>query len=263
MLLTHKTPWLRVVKHDPFAALRLFCFSYAGAGANAYRAWADAPFAGVEIVAVQLPGRETRMREEAFTAVTPLVETLVRELAPYLDRKPFLFFGHSMGALVSFELTRELRRQAKPLPRALFVSGRRGPDAAAEKRDRVMHRMNDADLIAELREMNGTSAGVMEHPELLELLLPIFRADFSVCENWQYDDDAPLAMPIHAFGGVDDPGVSRDHLQAWERQTEAAYTLEQFEGDHFYVNHSRDQLLARVDTHLRGYSAVALEGASS
>lgn len=263
MLLTRKTPWLRVVKHNPAAPLRLFCFSYAGAGANAYRAWADAPFEGVEIVAVQLPGRETRMREEAFTAVRPLVETLVNELAPYLDRKPFLFFGHSMGALVSFELTHELRRQARPLPRALFLSGRRGPDASAEAADRVMHRMNDADLIAELREMNGTSAGVMEHPELLELLLPIFRADFSVCENWRYDHGAPLAMPIHAFGGIDDPGVSRAHLQAWARQTEAACTLELFEGDHFYVNHSRDQLLARVDTHLRGYSAVAIEGASS
>lgn len=258
MLLTHKTPWLRVVKHNPFATLRLFCFSYAGAGAGAYRAWADAPFEHVEIVAVQLPGRETRMREDAFTAVTPLVETLVRELAPYLGSKPFLFFGHSMGALVSFELTRELRRQSRPLPRALFLSGRRGPDTAAEARDRVMHRMNDEDLIAELREMNGTDAGVMAHPELLDLLLPTFRADFSVCENWQYDDDAPLEMPIHAFGGVDDPGVSREHLEAWSRQTEAAYTLEQFEGDHFYVNHSRDQLLARVDTHLRGYSAAAI-----
>ncbi|HEX9986180.1 MAG TPA: alpha/beta fold hydrolase [Thermoanaerobaculia bacterium] len=263
MLLTRKTPWLRVVKHNPFASLRLFCFSYAGAGANAYRAWADAPFSDVEIVAVQLPGRETRMREEAFTAVTPLVETLVRELAPYLHRKPFVFFGHSMGALVSFELTRELRRQELPLPRALFVSGRRGPDSAAEPADSVMHRMNDADLIAELRDMNGTSAGVMSDPELLELLLPIFRADFSVCENWQYDDAPPLAMPIHAFGGVDDPGVSEAHLQAWSRQTDAAYTLELFEGDHFYVNHSRGQLLARVDAHLRGYSAMALEGASS
>ena len=257
MLLTHKTPWLRVVKHNPFATLRLFCFSYAGAGANAYRAWSDAPFEHVEIAAVQLPGRETRMREEAFTAVTPLVETLVAELAPYLKGKPFLFFGHSMGALVSFELTRELRRRGLPLPRALFLSGRRGPDASAEDRDRVMHQMNDDDLIAELRAMNGTAADVMEHPELLDLLLPMLRADFSVCENWRYDHDAPLGVPIHVFGGTDDPGVSRAHLEAWSRQTEAAYTLEMFDGDHFYVNHSREQLLARVDTHLRAY-AVAI-----
>ena len=89
-----------------------------------------------------------------------------------------------------------------------------------------------------------------------DLLLPIFRADFSVCENWRYDHDAPLGVPIHVFGGTDDPGVSREHLQAWSRQTEAAYTLEMFEGDHFYVNHSRDQLLARVDTHLRAYAVA-------
>lgn len=253
LLITHKTPWLRVVKNNPFATLRLFCFSYAGAGANAYREWADAPFDHVEIVAVQLPGRETRMREQPFTAVTPLVSTLVRELGPYLHGKPFLFFGHSMGALVSFELTRELRRQGKPLPRALFVSGRRGPDAAAEPRDKVMHRLNDADLIAELRTMNGTSEGVMEHPELLDLLLPIFRADFSVCENWRHADDAPLDLPIHAFGGDADPGVSRTHLEAWSRQTSTASTLDLFQGDHFYLNQSRERLLDRVGTYVRDY----------
>jgi len=258
LLLTHKTPWLRVVKHNPFATLRLFCFSYAGAGANAYRTWADAPFEHVEIAAVQLPGRETRMREEAFTSAAPLVQTLASELAPYLKGKPFLFFGHSMGALLGFELTRELRRRGLPLPRALFLSGRRGPGAAAETDDRVMHRMNDDELIAELRELNGTDAGVMGQPELLDLLLPIFRADFSVCENWRYDDDAPLGVPIHVFGGVDDPGVSRAHLEAWSRQTEAACTLEMFAGDHFYVHQAREELLARVDTHLRGYSAVAV-----
>jgi medium-chain acyl-[acyl-carrier-protein] hydrolase len=250
LLTSHKTPWLRVVKNDPFASLRLFCFSYAGAGANVYRSWSDAPFQNVEIAAVQLPGREGRMREQAFTSVKPLVAALAGELAPYLG-KPFVFFGHSMGALVSFELARELRRQGKPLPHALFLSGRRAP--GADRSERFMHRMNDEDLVAELRTMNGTAEGVMEHPEMLALLLPIFRADFSVCENWRHEEESPLPMPIHAFGGHDDPRVSRADLEAWSRQTDAGHTLDMFEGDHFYVNQSRAQLLARVGTSLRQY----------
>lgn len=254
LLITHKTPWLRVVKNNPFATLRMFCFSYSGAGANAYREWAGAPFEHVEIAAVQLPGRETRMREAAFTDVRPLVATLVRELAPYLKGKPFLFFGHSMGALVSYELTLELRRQGLPLPRALFLSGRRGPDAVAESRDRMLHLLDDADLIEELRAMNGTDEGVIAHPELLDLLLPIFRADFSVCENWRHRDEAPLSVPIHAFGGVDDPGVTREHLELWSRETDAASTLDLFEGDHFFLNQSRERLLARLGGYVRDYA---------
>ena len=249
-----KTPWLRLLKSDPHAKVRLFCFSYAGAGASAYRSWAAAPFEHVELVAVQLPGRETRLREAPFTAVTPLVATLARELAPFLDGKPFVFFGHSMGALLSYELTRELRRQGKPMPRALFVSGRRGPDTAPEPDDQLRHLMSDDDLIAEVRDMNGTDDGVMQHSELLELLLPIFRADFSVCENWRHEQEHPLEIPIHALGGADDPGVSRDHLQAWERQTGGKYTLDMFEGGHFYVHDAREQLLDRVGTYLRDYA---------
>ncbi|HEY6138558.1 MAG TPA: alpha/beta fold hydrolase [Thermoanaerobaculia bacterium] len=248
------TPWLRVLKSDPHARVRLFCFSYAGAGASAYRAWAAAPFERVELLAVQLPGRETRMREAPFTSVTPLVGTLARELAPFLHGKPFVFFGHSMGALLGYELTRELRRQEKPMPRALFVSGRRGPDTAPEPDDRLRHLMNDDDLIAEVRDMNGTDDGVMQHSELLELLLPIFRADFAVCENWRHEREQPLQIPIHALGGADDPGVSRAHLEAWARQTGGKYTLDMFEGGHFYVHDAREQLLARVGTYLRDYA---------
>lgn len=254
MLASRKTPWLRVLKSDPDAKVRLFCFSYAGAGANAYRAWADAPFEGVELAAVQLPGRETRMREEPFASVAPLVAALGRELAPYLYGKPFVFFGHSMGALLGFELTRALRRQGKPMPRALFVSGRRGPDTTPEPDDCLRHLLSDDDLIDEVRGMNGTADGVMQDRELLALLLPIFRADFSVCENWRHLHERPLDVPIHALGGADDPGVSRAHLEAWSRQTGGTYTLDMFEGGHFYINDAREQLLARVDTYLRQYA---------
>lgn len=252
MLLTNKTPWLRVVKSNPFASVRLFCFSYAGAGANAYRAWADAPFDHVEIVAVQLPGRETRMREEAFTNAKPLVSALAREIAPYLG-KPFVFFGHSMGALVSFELTRELRRQGKPLPNALFLSGKRGPGCAREERDLTMHQLSDEHLVEELLAMGGTADGVMSHPEMVALLLPIFRADFSVCETWRYPEEAPLDVPLHILGGDRDPGVTPTHLAAWARQSALPATLDVFAGGHFYVNDSREELLTCVANYLRQY----------
>jgi medium-chain acyl-[acyl-carrier-protein] hydrolase len=253
LLTSRKSVWLRVVKNDPFAALRLFCFPYAGAGANAYRGWAGAPFRGVEIAAVQLPGRETRHAEPPFTSLAPLVAALVRELSPYLDDKPFAFFGHSMGALVSFELARELRRAGHRAPQALFLSGRRAPDSFGLARDVVLHRLGDAELIEELSDMNGTDAGVMAHEELRALLLPLFRADFAVCETYRYGAGAPLDVPIHALGGSLDPSVGRAHLEGWARQSNREFSVDMFDGDHFYVNAGRRELLGAVSAYLSNY----------
>jgi medium-chain acyl-[acyl-carrier-protein] hydrolase len=173
-----------------------------------------------------------------------------------------------MGALVSFELTRALRRAGLPKPQALFLSGRRAPDTPGLARDVVLHRLGDAHLVDELNDMNGTDAGVMTHPELRALLLPLFRADFSVCETYRYAPGAELDVAIHALGGAEDPSASRAHIEGWGRQTSSTFSVDMFDGDHFYVNSSRRELLAAVSAYLSDHvndlpSRAAGDGAIS
>src|SRR3954469_937665 len=151
---------------ETVAQMRLFCFPHAGAGASAYREWETELAGTLQVCRVQLPGREERVREPAFTNVLRLAEVLADELEPWFDR-PFAFFGHSMGALIAFELTRELRRRALPLPAHLFVSARRAPHLPARKR--ALHALPDDEFDADLRALDGTRAAVLADRELMAL----------------------------------------------------------------------------------------------
>lgn len=241
--------WLTCPKPNPQAHLRLFCFPYAGAGASAFRSWVDKlSLLNVEVCAVQLPGRETRLRESPFTRISPLVEALARVLLPYLDL-PFAFFGHSMGALVSFELARQLRRQQSPSPLHLFVSSRRAPQLPNPYSS--IHHLPDAAFIKELYRYNGTPQAVLEDPELRLLFLPLLRADLAVNETHVYTPEAPLNCSISAFGGLEDREASRNELDAWRVQTSKTFTLRMFPGDHFFLKKERDALLQVISQDLR------------
>src|SRR5580704_7660600 len=159
--------WISFRKPDPKAQLRLFCFPYAGAGALIFRKWADGLPREVELCPIQLPGRGTRLTEPPFTMLSCLVEDLDRALAPLLD-KPFAFFGHSLGALVGFELARHRSRQSGIQPTHLFVSAGRAPQI--ERRDRPIHGLRDAEFLAELRRLNGIRGPVMEDAELMAIM---------------------------------------------------------------------------------------------
>ena len=177
-------PWIACRKPRPQARLRLFCFPYAGGGASIFRTWPDGLPADVEVCPVQLPGRGTRLMERPFTQLSPLVEALAQALLPLLD-KPFAFFGHSLGALVSFELARHLRRQYGVHPVRLFVSACRAPQIP--HRDRPIHTLPEAEFLAELRRLNGTPAEVLEHEELMRdrtsRLAGGFRAVRNLCRT--------------------------------------------------------------------------------
>lgn len=189
---------------------------------------------------MQLPGREDRSREPAFTDLDALVEALEHALLPYLD-VPFALFGHSMGALISFELTRRLRRRHALEPAHLFLSGRRA--AQIPHRGHIVHRMPEPQLIDELRRLNGTPAEALENARLMRQVLPVLRADFAVCETYSYRDDAPLDCPITVLGGLRDPMTSRDDLAAWRRQTRGAFTQRMFPGDHFFIHGAQPMVL--------------------
>lgn len=233
-------PWIAFHRPNSQAHLRLFCFPYSGAGASIFYKWPDGLPKTVEVCSVQLPGRETRLSEPLFTRLTPLVEATAKALRPHLD-KPFAFFGHSLGALVSYELARYLRRHDGLMPLHLFVSGHSAPHLP--KVDPPIHDLPEPEFVAELRRFNGTPDEVLEHVELRELILPILRADFEMYETYAHETDHPLECPISAFGGLQDEEVSRERLEPWREHTNGAFSLRMFPGDHFFLNTSQSLLL--------------------
>ena len=235
-------PWLYYFEPNPKASVRLFCFPYAGGTALVYRTWAQRLPPSVEVTAIQLPGRASRMQEPLISKLSDVVAPIASALAPFLD-KPFAFFGHSMGALISFEVARFFRRQGRELPRHMFVSGRPAPQLNSA--GRPLYNLPTDELLAELQQLEGTPREVLEHPELMDLMLPTLRADFSICDTYEYTEEAPLACPITAFGGLQDSGISRRKLEAWREQTSATFSVRMFPGNHFFI-HSHEMLLLNV-----------------
>lgn len=187
------------------------------------------------------------MNEVPFTQLVPLVEAIVQSLLPYLD-KPFAFFGHSMGGLTSFEVARFLRCAYARSPVHLFVSGRRAPQIPNS--GALIHTLPDAEFLEELRHLNGTPEAVLANEELMQLLLPTLRADFAVLETYTYQPESPLDYPITAFGGLQDPDVSCEMLEAWKEQTSVAFSLHMFLGDHFFIHTAQSLLLQSLNQSL-------------
>ena len=243
------TPWLVGSGSNPNAQLRLFCFPYAGGNALIYRNWAGNLPPSVEVCPVQLPGRGNRLQEPSFTRLVDLVQALNQALFPYFD-KPFAFFGHSMGAMIAFELARSLRRDYGLEPMHLFVSGRVAPQI--RRQEPITYDLPEPELLEELRRLNGTPKEVLEHPELMQLMLPLIRADFQVVQTYKYSPEPPLSCPISAFGGLQDQGVSRAALEAWREQTAATFIIRMFDGDHFFLHGVQPLFLSILAQELYG-----------
>ncbi|HKP12906.1 MAG TPA: alpha/beta fold hydrolase [Blastocatellia bacterium] len=239
MSTNNRSEWFLRAPRQARTDLRLFCFPYAGGTGAVYRSWAEYLPSGVEVIAVELPGRGRRMSEDPFRSLPLLVEALIPELVKLLDMK-FAFFGHSMGSMIAFETARELRRRGLPQPAHLLVSGRRAPQIL--KSDPITYDLPDEEFRAELLRLNGTPVEVLEHEELMKLLLPVLRADFELVQTYEYSDDAPLSCPIAAYGGIEDFEVPRESLLAWEQQTKSRFSLRMLPGDHFFLRSASRQL---------------------
>ena len=239
--------WVNRPKPNSQANLRLFCFPYAGSSAFIFRMWPDSLPTTVEVCPIELPGRGTRLIEPQFNRLSPLIQALAPSILPYLD-KPFAFFGHSMGGLVSFELTRLLRRNYSMSPIHLFISGCRAPHLPAL--DRPIHPLSEPAFLKELRCLNGTPDAVLENTELMQLLLPALRSDFAVVETYVYAPESPLDCPITAFGGLQDRKVICDYLEAWREQTNATFSLKMLPGDHFFLHSAQSLLLKSLGREL-------------
>lgn len=229
-------------------ALSLLCLPHAGGGAVAYRSWAAALGPEVEVVCVRLPGRESRLREDPYTAVDDLVPALVEGLEPWLHGR-HAWFGHSMGALLAFEACRELRRRRMPSPERLFVSARQAPHLPS--RETAVHDAPDTALLAHLDALNGTSGELLHSNRAVSVLMPMLRADFAVSETYHWAPEPPLDCPVSVYGGADDPVVNDEELQAWQRHTTADCTVRTFPGAHFYLHEDFAPVASAIGADLR------------
>ena len=219
---------------------RLFCFPYSGASASIFFPWVSLLASTCDVCAVQYPGRGIRLAEPPLTDLRTLVSSAAIGLQPYLNR-PFAFFGHSLGALLAFELARTLRREYGLQPLHLFVSGHHAPHLSYVSP--LMYDLPETDFIERLKQMNGMSSEFWESAELVRMMMPILRADFTACETYSHHSEDPLDCPITALGGLADPDVPRGSLEAWREHTRAAFFVRMFPGDHFYLNDQRFSLL--------------------
>ncbi len=240
--------WMSRPVVNPHARIRLFCFPYAGGGASLYRAWSEGLPAEIEVCLVHLPGRESRLADQPFTHLPPLIDALGAAIQQYRDL-PTAFFGYSMGALISFELARYLRRENGQVPACLFLAAHRAPHLPDPNPG--LHCLSEEAFIDGLRRLGGTPPSVLGNVELIRLLLPMLRADFALCESYTYSPEQPLACPISVFGGLDDDRVSREDLAAWREQTRGHFLLRMLPGDHFFLHTAGDFLLQAVSRDIR------------
>jgi medium-chain acyl-[acyl-carrier-protein] hydrolase len=246
--------WILYPAATATAPIRLFCLSYAGGGASAYRTWPPL-LPGIEMAAVELPGRETRLSEPAFLAMPPLVAALADAIVPHLT-KPYAVFGHSMGARIAFELVRELRRRAAAMPLVLFVSAGRAPHIPRAPLP-PFTALPDFIFVDQLRRTSGTPPEVLDDPELLHLLLPVLRADFTLVDTYEYTDESALPCPIRAFGGLSDPEATEDALLAWQAHTASSFRLRRFPGGHFLLRVRQRELTEAIRADLAEQTGLA------
>lgn len=239
------TNWLVRRDPGPYTEFRLFCFPYAGAGAAAYHRWHAAAPASVHVCAVEQPGRGTRVGEPAQEDFS----TLVRDLADRFEEiepGPFAFFGHSMGGLVAYELTRELRERGSRGPMRLVVSASAAPGTPRVRRS--LAGADDAAVCEELRDLGGTPEWVLDDEDLMAMALPAVRADYAALDSYRPRQHAPVDVPITVLGGRDDPIVPPEHLEGWRRATTAGARTRLYPGGHFYLHDHAEHILASVES---------------
>ncbi len=236
--------WLIYPQPNPQAKLRLLCCHPAGSGASIFRSWSQYLHPEVELCALQLPGRESRLREPLLTEIEPFMDTLVQEvISSDLLARPLAVFGHSFGALVAFALARQLRAQQLPEPIHLFLSSRKPVHLPVTN---FIHRCQDRQLIEELRGLGATPEPILQNSELMELFLSIFRADLTLNETYPYSEETPFNYPITVFGGRDDSSVSEEQLSQWAIHTSSDFQLKMFPGAHMFFVKQPQPLISEI-----------------
>lgn len=238
-------------RSSPEAVARLVCFPWAGGGSIHYARWGRVLGSSVEVLAVRLPGRESRGKEAFFSSMQQVVEEAVAVLLPVLQEKPFALFGHSFGALTSFAVADALKKLHNLEPAHVFLSGASAPYSEIRIQAPKRSHLSDDDFLKWLTSIGGTPPELLSDPEVLQLFLPALKADLRVAESYRYDrPDAPfLSCPVTCFDGKDD--VPHD-LQAWKEMTSGDFTVRMLDGPHFYLKDPANEaiILDYVRKHL-------------
>ena len=227
------TKWVANRKPNDRAKIRIFCFPCAGAGASYFRNWHEKFLPEIDFLPIQLPGRENRFTEPLYENLVHLVCDLAEGLRPYMNM-PFAFFGHSLGALVLYELTRNLRITHKPAPLQLFIAAYRAPHLSNSRP--ILHNMPDDDFINELIRYHGIPEEISENKEMLEVVTPIIKADYKIHETYTYKPEERLRCPIMVFGGIEDEFVDLNDLEGWRKETSEECQIRILSGGHYFIN---------------------------
>ncbi len=227
--------------------MRLFLFPYAGGGPAVFSKWAAGFSSDIETWIAHYPGRGSRHNEPPIKQILVLAEHLSEAIQPFMD-KPFAFLGHSLGGLVAFELARHLRRNDLPQPEILFISACGAPHIPDPYPP--IHALPDAEFLRSLQQLKGIPSELFHQPDMLQLLLPILRADFQAMESYDYASEPPLNCPLVAFGGLDDPRLSRERLDGWCSHTNSDFRSQYFSGDHFFIQTARETVITAITNEL-------------
>ncbi|MCR9191509.1 MAG: thioesterase domain-containing protein [Gammaproteobacteria bacterium] len=245
--------WTHFISQNPNAKLRLFCFHYSGGNANIFNTWAQFIPNEIELCAIQLPGRMDLMHLNPFQQFDEVIQPLCEQLLPYLRDKPFVFFGHSLGALLGYSLSHYLLENHHITPRGLMIAACASP--SVRKSGEPIHLLPENAFIEKLSsyhsEDNSEVRQLFENREFMQLMLPILRADFALSATYKYVKKQPFDFPIFAYGGDKDPQVSPDEITAWHIETTNTFEYSMFDGDHFFTKKQQETFLKTLISHLQ------------
>lgn len=242
--------WCRRYRAARNATTRLVCLPHAGGSATFFLPVSAALSPGVDVVAIQYPGRQDRRAEPPIDNVTVLADR-IHDIVLRQPEIPLTLFGHSMGGVIAFEVTRRLEASGHG-PVRLFASGRRAPSTY---RDETVHRRDDAGILAEVRGLNGTASSVLGDDELMRAALPALRADYRAIETYQCAPDVTVNCPISVLVGDDDPKTTLDEANAWAQHTSGSFDLQVFSGGHFFLTDQADEIIQILDRHFQAERA--------
>ncbi|MGW2180960.1 thioesterase II family protein [Streptomyces sp. NPDC001732] len=234
-------PWFRNYRPAPDAPVRLICLPHAGGSASFYFPVARELSPQVEVLAVQYPGRQDRRTEPAATDLEALADRIAEALEPWTDR-PYALFGHSMGAVVGYEVARRTEAAGHG-PVELFVSGRSAP--SLDRAD-AWYPNTDEEVVAEIRKLDGTGGTLLDDEETLRMILPALRADYRAVRGYRHRPGPALDCPVTAFTGDHDPKARVEDVQAWVNHTRSAFGLRVLPGGHFFLVDEQEEVLRTV-----------------
>jgi surfactin synthase thioesterase subunit len=240
--------WLRDWSRRADVKVRVLCLPPAGGGAHVYRRWPDRLPSHVGVVAVELPGHGSRMAEPPVTSLDELVRGLRDEVESLLDT-PMVVFGHSMGAIVGFELCRVIRRGRDWRPAGFVAAGCDAPDTLVRKE--YAGRMTDAGIARFLRDMGGTPAAILGNEKYLAMLRPVIRADLMVLAGRLPVAERPLGCPVRVYLGSEDRTMTTEAACGWAPESAGNFAIHTFPGSHFFVQESEELVLDRLQHDIR------------